>query len=283
MSNDTDTRVVAFDAANTSNQTLTASVTNISFPNNISDSHGAFSGTNTYTIPVSGDYVINGIFLALSASDIYIYVDGVISTHLVGISNASQGFNGSALLRNLRAGQLITLRSAANVTLVGNAQYCRLQIFRLSGPSAIAATDSVNGKYDNTAGTSLTSSEATVPFATKKYDSHGAYSGTVFTAPIAGVYEFTSTLSVQSVANSTNQVLYGGFRVTSVPESLSAATQGVMIEWGNGAAHGQVINFTKQYKLNAGDTVEVRAFNSNTIGLATDAGANFFAWKRVGN
>ena len=122
-----------------------------------------------------------------------------------------------------------------------------------------------------------------MPYATKKYDSHGAFNGTVMTAPVSGVFEFTVTIALASVTNTTNQTFIGGFKVTSTPESLSAATQYVMILWGNGVAHGQLINFSKQYKLNAGDTVEVRVNNSNATTLATDSGVNFFAWKRVGN
>lgn len=298
MSNDTDTRVVSAEAGRSTNQALTSGVYSVvQFDDILKDTHGALS-SGTFTVPVSGFYSVSAsvIFNASSGSwaagDIFgfqIRVDGASVREFVQRTYVSQVDPQSSLSHIVfcNAGQTITIAAryvgAATVRIPAGSGFTAVSISRLSGPSAISSTETVAGKYENTAGTTLTSSEATVPYATKKYDSHGAFNGTVFTAPVSGVYEFSSTISVQSVTNGVGQVLAGGFRITSGPEGLSAATQLVMVEWGNGVAHGQVINFTKPFKLNAGDTVEVRAFNSNNIGLATDTGVNFFSWKRVGN
>lgn len=282
MSNDTDTRVVAARAFS-SGSTAVTSGTAIPYGLSQYDTHNALNIVQgRFTAPVQGYYQVQlaGWERTVgSGNTINLFRNGSDEGRLFSFTVASFRFSATSSIY-LNAGDYLDLRPDGSFTLSGGLS---VAINRLSGPSAIAATESVTGKYENTAGTTLTSSEATVPYATKKYDSHGSFNGTVFTAIVSGVYEFSSTISVQSVTNGVGQVLAGGFRITSGPEGLSAATQLVMIEWGNGSAHGQFINFTKSFKLNAGDTVEVRAFNSNNIGLATDAGVNFFSWKRVGN
>jgi len=281
MSNDTDTRVVDFSGTKTATQAVTSSVTDVTFTS-AKDSHG-FWGGSAYTVGVPGDYVVSAVLGDNGANSwaIQVFRNGSFA-RLLGVAIGSSNVRGSgtAIIPNCVAGDTISIRVTNNTTLAGEGQ---LSIFRLSGPSAIAATESVTGKYENTAATLITSSEATIPYATKKYDSHGAFNGTVFTAPVSGVYSFSSTISTQSVSNSTNQVLAGGFKVTSGPETLSGSTQYAMIEFGNGAAHGQVVNFTKSFRLNAGDTVEVRCLNANSVNLAIDVGVNFFSWSRVGN
>ena len=298
MSNDTDTRVVAATAyANATTSVPHNSNTKVLFGNVDIDTHGSFSTANSrYTVPVSGQYRISSLLITYPSTpfgtnslfQVWIYKNGSIEATLGwNINNGTYQFGVSgSLTRSFKAGDYIEIfayqNTGATITLANNTSYVSIE--RLSGPSAIAATESVTGKYENTAGTALTGNvEATLPFATKKYDSHGAFNGTVFTAPISGVYQFSSTISLQSIANTTNQVLAGGFRVTSTPEGISALREYVMVEWGNGVSHGQVVTFTKSYKLNAGDTVEVRALNTNSVSLATDAGVTFFCWNRVGN
>lgn len=296
MSNDTDTRVVAARISVPSGaQTLTNNVsTKIIGLSAEFDTHGAFnSSLQRYEIKVPGVYKVTWQVGILSAAtdrlSAQIYKTGSLftTTYIAGSSQGAAAPVSSTLI-NCTTSDYLEFYGAMEGTATRNTNPGSNSIFasieRLSGPSAIAATESVTGKYENTAGTALTGNvEATLPYATKKYDSHGAFSGTVFTAPISGVYQFSSTVSLQAVANTTNQVLAAGFRVTSTPESISAQTQYVMVEWGNGVSHGQVVTFTKSYKLNAGDTVEVRALNTNSVSLATDAGVNFFCWNRVGN
>jgi len=311
MSNDTDTRVVAAEISTITSQNIpvTTSVP-VQFDTVRGDTHSGFiqgSGYNAvtgvwgtlndtrprYQVPVSGWYEVSGqiSYQVLAATNMVyaaLFVDNVTTNRVVGISpNAAYAsrVNYSFGPVFLNAGQLVDVRAYSTAAVsINTAEGSRFGLKRLSGPSAIAATESVTGKYENTAGTALTGNvEATLPFATKKYDSHGAFNGTVFTAPISGVYQFSSTVSLQAVANTTNQVLAAGFRVTSTPEGISALREYVMVEWGNGVSHGQVVTFTKSYKLNAGDTVEVRALNTNSVSLATDAGVTFFCWNRVGN
>lgn len=293
MSNDTDTRVVAARYTSTSTAAVPNSPTVFDFATKAYDTHNAVTtGANwRFTAPVPGYYrysvkinLQNGG--VATRNDTYPRVDGsaYVDSYLTLTTASQVDSHYSEGCVYLNAGSYLDFQNSETVNSASYITGSTVSIERLSGPSAIAATESVTGKYENTAGTALTGNvEATLPYATKKYDSHGAFNGTVFTAPISGVYQFSSTVSLQAVANTTNQVLAAGFRVTSIPESISAQTQYVMVEWGNGVSHGQVVTFTKSYKLNAGDTVEVRALNTNSVSLATDAGVNFFCWNRVGN
>jgi hypothetical protein len=279
MSNDTDTRLVSFYAQNNSNQSLATGV-NLQFPNNIQDSHGAWNGTDTYTVPVPGDYYVTGSFniSTPSAGDVYVYKNGVMFMHLTSWVSNSNCYNGGALLRGLKAGDTLKLQhSVSSATFVANSGlYFWLSIFRLSGPSAIAATEAVNAKYYCT-GVGTANATTPINFDAKVYDSHGFVttgSGWKATAPVAGKY------SIKVLVNP--NVAPGG----SV--YMDIYVNGVLYEHFGyvPASSGNPLNCSTTIPLLAGDTVQIRTGNSSLTYFGTASLASFptkIEIEKVGN
>jgi hypothetical protein len=297
MSNDGDGRAVALQAALTTSTTGIASGTLI-FNSVTSDTHAAYNNaTGVYTVPVPGYY-----FVAANAQ--LASLDGVTDTNLVtagtgctgNVQNygsrdasgtASSASHSVVALLKCNAGNTIsiTVNGDASFNVDSSGSRTTLSIFRIGANNAlIGTTELVAMKYDNTTGSSVSSSQGTMNFANKKYDTHGAYNtGTgVFTAPMAGVYRATFFMSSQAVNNSTSQVFECYLKVTSTPEGISAQSDLVGFMWGNGVSHAQNCGGTRNYKLAAGDTMEVRSDSSNTLSLTTTAGVNVFTVERIG-
>lgn len=187
-SDQTDTRVVSFSAFRTATQSVTADVTDVLFAQINKDSHGAFSGNNTYTIPVAGDYTISASIgdNAAASIGIRLYVS-TVQYRTLCFTPAGQNGSGTIIVPNLKVGDTITIRSSVTLTLsVGG----YLSIQRISGPSAIAASETVAASY--WAGASGTSTSTTpINFSSKEYDTHNAVTTGAswrFTAPISGIY-----------------------------------------------------------------------------------------------
>lgn len=137
-------------------------------------------------------------------------------------------------------------------------------------------------KYLNVAGTSITSSAATVPFATKVYDPFNCFASGVFTAPMAGKWALRTQLVSQTVNNSTTQGFELFNKVTSTPEGITGQVEYLDIRWGEGQSRIRTVNGSKTFDLAAGDTLEVQADNANTVSLNTGAGYNMICIEWVG-
>jgi microcystin-dependent protein len=271
MSNDTDTRVVSFNGVNSS-QVLTASVTNIA-ATAVKDTHGAWNGTQ-YIIPVAGDYVVSVAGVNSANSAFQAYLNGVGNNFISG-GGATLAAGGSILIPSLRPGDVLSVRANASVTLTSS----NLSIFRLSGPSTIAATESVNASYSNTAGTAITTSYTAMPFATRLFDSHNAFVTNTFTARGSGKYRISANLVTASTTLSTGQVL--GMR--AVQAGSASVTRLLSLTYGNGGTNQWAVGGSTLFNLAAGDTLVIQALCNVATSLALDATANHFSIERVGN
>ena len=265
MSNDTDTRVVDFLGSVGSGQVLTANITNVS-ATTTKDSHGAWTGS-TYVVPVSGDYIVSG-HLGTNASNQtpVVYLNGIVTSPALTWSYSS-GSNfsssGCVLVPNLKAGDVLSLRSTSNGT-VNTANIC---IFRLSGPSAIAASETVAAKYSGAISATVST---TAPFQwnTKQFDTHNAVTTGAswrFTAPISGTYRVSAacaiTASIQDVAVYKNGSL--------TPSTLFAANPTYSL---SGSTSIQLL---------AGEFIDVRP---QTGSFTAVAGTNYnISIERIGN
>jgi hypothetical protein len=272
MSNDTDTRVVSFVGSSASSQAVTANTTN-TIATTVSDSHGAWTGS-TYIVPVSGDYVVSGAVISnASAQAQFVYRNGSVFAN-GGFSSAAAGgvSSGAILVTGCKAGDVLSIRSTTSVTL----NQVNIAVYRLSGPSQIAASEFV-GISANTATTSISSTTpATVIFTSEDYDTHGCYNNSTgeFTAPIDGYYLIQCFLNSDSgtsttvAATGTYALLYiDGASTGRLFMNYRFAVTGLGIAINGGTSLVQ--------KLRAGQVVTVRMAKDAALSTySLDGGAN---------
>lgn len=266
VSNDTDTRVVSF-VGSGAGGAITANTTNIP-ATAAKDTHGAWTGS-TYVVPVSGDYSVGGTIVGPSISTIATYVNGSISQTLGTIPASNVTGTLSTVLPNLKAGDIISVRGDVSQTLSA----VRFTIFRLSGPSVIAASESVTGRYVSCA-SSINGSFSDLTYTTKDWDSHNAYSGATWTCPVSGKYTFTARMvtSAASAHIAFVQILKNGVAVTSTSQPSNAS--GVFTD----------VQIIDDISCLAGDTIKIQGGDTGTTpSIQTSAIRNTFSWKRVGN
>lgn len=298
MSNDTDTRVVDFIGANSASTSLATSGTYIPFTS-LKDSHGSWS-TDTYTVPVSGDYEVTVGLHGSSASN-YFYaqvdVDGTLVRRI--LQNESRGDRlacGTVGLVNLRAGQTIKIKGFSDTsaqTLNSSAELNYLFIRRISGPSAIAASETVAASaYRNGSQTGVNPNNSAVkiqinsksPSVGHGYDTHGAFDTTTnyrYTIPVSGKYRINGCLEVAStntLANNYQAVIY----LDGSPSAYGAFTK-------EGAVTQTFArSVTTTLNLVAGQYVELFLFgagNNSASTLTVNGGAvsTYLEIERIGN
>lgn len=242
MSNDTDTRVCA---AQLSGDPANATSTNpIIFPTADRDTHASYSvSTGLYTIPISGYYMAVG-FLGGGGADIPIDLYKDSSAHVRAGRTDSNGNLTFAALGYFNAGQTLSIRPNGSAYDANSSS--KLGIFRLSGPSAIAASEKVYMQASGNPASATTTNPIIVP--TSVYDSHGAYSVStgLFTAPTSGVYRIHGTAA--SGAS-------GGIPVHIYKNSSSYAIAAYTDSNGE-------FTFSGSVKVNAGDTISIRPVGS---------------------
>lgn len=79
--------------------------------------------------------------------------------------------------------------------------------------------------YSGNSGQSLTANVTDAPFATKDIDTHGAWSGSIYTSPVTGVYQFSGAVNV-TVADTSQVKVYvdGTYKFTCSSNSSGTAT-----------------------------------------------------------
>jgi microcystin-dependent protein len=292
-SNDTDTRVIAFLAQETATTITSDSPTTINWIGKVTDTHGGFNDTTTYTVPVSGYYDIysggsivipSGTFTSMGVLNIR-RNGSVIVTGNSAISNTIGTGNAQTIVARvdayfLNAGDTIdvqarTTNSIANTTMANGV----FSVKRTSGPSVIAATESVNGRYyasSSTPGTSA--SPSAITYTTKDFDSHGAYSAGTLTVPVSGKYMFTASLYHTAATTAANQSI-----TVQILKNGSAVSQGQ--NYFTSSVSKPLANLVSDIiSCNAGDTITVKAGNDGTTPSTSASNVfNYFSWARVGN
>jgi len=282
FSQDADTRVVAAQVyAATISSTTTG--TPLIFPTIGTDTHAGYnSTTGLYTAPVSGYYQVNvEVAAGTFASGNYIYasVNGnttpganrpIIAWSLV----ANGSMSGSGIVF-ANAGQTISIRATATLT---SADPCNLSIYRLTGPSQIAASESVSALYTGAPPTgTLNGSLNNVTFGTKVKDSHNAMSGATYTVPVSGTYSISATVAIigTRVLGSTDQlnILVNGASIASNIQNAGGAI-------GTQYPSSSVLS----YPILAGQTVTIQvATAATTPSYDSTASRAYFSIIRTGN
>ena len=257
-SDQTDTRVVAANYtmnASTSSTAVTTSDARIDFNIRNIDTHGATTtgASWSYLVPVSGVYkytiTTRATASAIGSTFVTPYVNGSPITNNLGVLyNAAATAIGGVFsgLLNLNSGNTLDFRASVSVGTAthSTAGYTNLSLERISGPSAIAASETVTMSAYLNANANV-NADAIIIWNTKEFDSHSAYSTTSgqFTAPISGTYEVST-------------YVYGSNPGTSVGYFIwKNNSKFKVITWqpsGSNTAGYALI------KLNAGDTVDIR-------------------------
>jgi hypothetical protein len=134
-------------------------------------------------------------------------------------------------------------------------------------PVPVAIAPSVHVEATSDAGQVLTAVVTDVQYEDEIVDTHGAWSGSVFTAPVAGVYAVSATFTPNSATSVTPQVYRNGVFYM----------EGIYSH----AASGSSCLVSTAMSLSAGGTIRVRSGNGCTRG--TSAAGNWIAITRIGD
>jgi len=286
MSNDADTRVVNFVGYVASNQALTANVTDLPLTA-LKDTHSCWNGTGC-VIKVPGDYQISSVLLTTTGSgNATVFVNGS-SGKLIQALSTSIYYSGNRTLYDLKAGDVISIRADAGVTIFGTTQ-SMISITKISGPSQIAASDSVSALYTGAPPTgTLSAAINNVTFGTLVKDSHNAYktsTGGGYTAgdyvvPVSGTYSIVAqtqqTSTYSSVSQSANTYIFidgvqvitseNAARVAGISQRLTTTVEALSIP------------------LLTGQKVTIKSYNDGpTPTFSSAPSGNFFSIVRTGN
>lgn len=276
MSNDTDTRVVMCKARG--NPASASSGNVIIVPSTDFDTHGAYNTlTGRYTVPVSGFYKVYGSAASLNTNvTMYLYKNGVLDSILRGWVSAGDGAIAYGFATSIQciAGDILDLRPNATLDVAD----ITVTYERASGPSVIAASESVSVRYATTAGQAMNNTAPVMIYGTKSYDSHNAYNSSTgtFTAPISGKYRVVAAMATTAVVLSTTQAIQAQLHKNGGLVSLGSTL-------GNGGSNNYQSILSDSIDLVAGDTVQLKAFTSIATTAFTSASWNFMTIERTGN
>lgn len=265
VSSSTDTRVVAARIFKTTNQGPFSVETKLTGYTVDRDSHGMWDSTNNrFNIPVSGDYQLfiqtNAVLPSGTASQVPGYkINGGSTVYIGTDSNAATTvrFGGAAIVPNLKAGDYVEIYhyTNANVTVQAGTTGTFASLTRISGPSQIAASETVAARYEATGNRTPTTAKA-INYDTKVFDTHGAVTtvsgdvaGWKFTAPVSGKYSVSLSNYMSAAAVSTLQLCKNGSLYAWMASNNIA----------NVAQHSTAI-----VDVIAGDTIDIRADGTPT-------------------
>lgn len=298
MSNDSDTRVTSARAYRGTSQSI-ANDTPVKLQLNsvTHDSHGAFDTTNNrYVVAQPGYYEIastvnwdtNGTGTRITI----IYKNGAEFARGQGTPSSSFGVAMSATTTaKLVAGDYIEVfvfqNSGAALNTNGGSSLTFFDIRRLSGPSAIAASETVAARYTiSTSSSNLSIANGAteiLDFDTKTFDSHGAVTTGAswkFTAPIAGKYRVSSKLVYDAATFTVTQAvslqIYKNGSVYSLPGYYQSPAT---------STHTAVVHGSDVIQLSAGDYIDIRTAHSEGTARALSGSAtqHYVVVERVGN
>jgi hypothetical protein len=284
LSQDSDTRVCAARMTRSGSQSITSTAaTKIQLNVTDFDSHGAADIVTNYrwVAPISGYYSVTADAYVGSAGgdgmQIAVYKNGASNIRFYQWVTTAADFMipVSGIIR-LNAGDYLELY----IDSLNDASYsvteASLNIQRISGPSTIAASETVSLRYYSSS-TSISGSLATIVYSTKSFDSHGIYSSGTATIPTPGKYQVNAALQIQFTSGA------------SVTSGIEVQVNGTAIcrQQNNGSSGNETtrtLQVSDIISCNAGDTVRVQVQTSGlSPSIVSDPTRNYFSLVKVGN
>lgn len=292
LSNDTDTRVVAARYTTSTSRTLNNTAPVLLYETLDIDSHSGYNtSTGVYTVPVSGIYRVTGnlyVNAVVTSSSflttLVLFKNGVSIANLGGTraesSASSQKQNNGSTIAQFNAGDQITIRGYSdtpNTLVASQPQQNYFSIERLSGPSVVAASETVACHVETSAGPLLPALPGgAISFPTKLYDTHNAFSGNTYTVPVSGKYKITALFTIVNSAGTA--IFFADVHVNGAHVKNLMA----LYPYAN-VAQNHRINGSVTLHLNAGQTVQIVGGASPAINLFASGVYNYFCIERVGN
>jgi hypothetical protein len=270
MSNDSDTRVVVARASGSVGSTTAGNI--LIYPTSDFDTHGAYStGTGRFTAPVPGYYKVSGYFSGSNSIRLDAYVNGS-SVKAIGLQDATNGATSGSTIVKVVAGDLIDVRPSGTTT---ESSLSWISFERVTGPSAIANTESVNARYYASV-TTISGTLATISWTTKDFDSHGGMSSGTYTVPVAGKYQVNAGLLISgTIALNTTAIMEIQKNGTVVSRNT---------EYSGGAMTNQKAWSDDIISCIAGDTLRIQVSSSATApAIVSSNFDNYISLSRVGN
>lgn len=293
--------VIAGLTASTANGSFAnAAVEIIDFDDVQKDTHGAVTtgASWSFTAPKTSDYIISAYFTSSSATvsagdnaGLLLHKNGSTLRQLDfdEVEGSGTGYshflNGTTLI-SLNKGDTIDVRvqnaTGSAVTPVTSDRYCYITIHDHSGRNQIVADELIAFRAEDSSGQSFTASTpGDVTWNVENFDTHGAFDGTTFTAPVAGKYFFGGFVTINQwdrtgghianirlAKNGTNVQIYA---IEAAVTSTTNAHTPLRID--------TVLDLAK------GDTVKLSAdvdADTGTVSLINDVDYNSFYGFKIG-
>lgn len=281
LSNTTSSQVVAASYYQSSGSNTPGANAQINFDTKVVDTNGAVTtgaGAWKFTAPLPGNYVVQVVASSASNSNITLYKNGSSYARLTVVLSTVSIVTGATTVF-LNAGDFVDVRTESSVAVVGGTapQTTAINISKVSGPSQIAAADTVAARYTDVSSTTLTTSPAKISFANKTKDTNSAYNSGTYTIPTPGWYHVSGQLLMsQTPALNDAAVIYvykNGSEIKSFLYRFEVATATVTN-----------IAVEDDYYFVAGDTVEIWANSASTsLSIANSTTRNIFSIVKVAN
>jgi len=293
MSDSADTRVVSAILRKTSNQnTVGPALLKITYQSADNQTHGQADTTNSrINVPVSGVYNVKGTVTINCGTGngsgyLTVYKNGVGTNYqtTIGCINSTRVQLNINVDIPLKSGDYIELFFGTDANTF-NIEASNFSLTRVSGPSTIAASETISALYTTAAGQSIpNNSETVIDFGTKDFDSHGVVTtggSWKFTAPASGIYEISAMVEFNT----------GGGWAVAEEAYLTLAKNGGGVARLAGyianTAHSTYVALSaspRQIKLLAGDYIDLRVYQNSgaSLALLNAAATNWISIKRIG-
>ena len=293
MSDSFNTRVISAKIVGAT-ATLSATLSKITFSTVSFDDIAGYS-SGTYTVRTAGKYKVSPtIIISRSATaagniiSLATFKNGVVQNISVLRDLSTEAQSRSIALNDIldcKAGDTIEIYASAegtSPTIPLDAQRNFLVIERLTGPSAIASTETVGMLYTGAPPTgTLGAAFNLVTYGTKVKDSHNSYASGIWTSPASGQYDIEAQIGI-SGTRVLNTLDFCLIQLTRNGSSSFISTM-VSFAGGNQSTAWNKASI-KAYPLLVGDQLSVYSYTTATSpSFDADSSRNFFCLSRSGN